>query len=58
MNLRNKGVKQWQIAKKMKVSRPRISELENGKYDPLLSTYLKYVDACGKEVKIVDKEKR
>lgn len=57
MNLRNKGITQSVIAKRMNVDRSVVSKMENDVYDPSLKKFLKYADACEKEMVMINKRK-
>jgi len=47
---------QIQVAQLMGVGQDHVSKIEN-KGDCMLSTFKKYLDACGKEMIVIDKRK-
>ncbi|PID83102.1 transcriptional regulator [Candidatus Campbellbacteria bacterium] len=47
------GLSQQEVADKMDVTKSYISKIENGKINPSVSTFYRYVEAIGKRVEIV-----
>lgn len=50
------GLTQTQLAEKTGCDQKKISTLVNGKYQPLFGFALKFIEACGLEVVIKEKE--
>lgn len=47
-----KGMKQTSVARRMNISRPAVSQFENGKYSPTLAVITRYAAAIGARITV------
>lgn len=50
------GLTQTQIAQKAGCTQKKISTLVNGKYQPLMGFALRFIEACGMEIEVKEKQ--
>jgi predicted XRE-type DNA-binding protein len=53
---KKQGLTQTQIAEKIGCTQKKISTLVNGKYQPLMGFALKFIEACGLEIEVKEKQ--
>ena len=53
---KKQGLTQTQIAEKVGCTQKKISTLVNGKYQPLMGFALRFIEACGLEIEVKEKQ--
>jgi predicted XRE-type DNA-binding protein len=53
---KQQGLTQTQIAEKIGCTQKKISTLVNGKYQPLLGFALKFIESCGMDIEVKEKQ--
>ncbi len=53
---KKQGLTQTQIAEKAGCTQKKISTLVNGKYQPLMGFALRFIEVCGMEIEVKEKQ--